>query len=204
MIISLVNQKGGVGKTTLAVNLASCFAERGRKVLLIDSDPQGSCLEWQSLAGNKAFDIIHHPEPDIHEHIDQLSIGFQHVLIDVPPATGGTTRSALLCSRLALVPVTPSPFDIWSSRETVALIKQARKYNNRLTGKLVISKKIVGTIIGRQARQALKALGLKAYRTEICQRVDYVMAAVNGSSVLAYAPRSDAAQEIRNLAGEIR
>jgi len=203
MIISLVNQKGGVGKTTLAINLSHCIAERDKKVLLIDADPQGSVLQWSSIAKGGTFDVLHHPNPTFHEDMETLAAGYDHVLIDAPPATGTTTRSILLASNLAIVPIGPSPLDIWSSRLTIQLIKEARKHNKKLIGKLLVCKKITGTRVGRDAKDALQKYRRVIFDTEIGLRVAYVEASIFGQSVLEFAPTSEAANEIRSLCKEI-
>ena len=203
MIISLVNQKGGVGKTTIAINRSFCLSEMGHKVLLVDGDPQGSCLQWQSISDNKAFDVIHHPEADIHKRIKELARGYRYTVVDAPPGTGDITLSILLASNLAIIPITPSPLDIWSSEEIDDLIRESRKHNRKLKGKILISKKIVGTTPGREAREALKRYRLGIFKTEINQRIVYVKALISGQSVLEYEPNSDAAKEIRSLCNEI-
>ena len=86
MIISIVNQKGGVGKTTVAINLAACLARRHHRLLLIDADPQSSVIHWQSVENNIAFDVKHHPRIMTLKDINNLSIGYEHLVIDAPPA----------------------------------------------------------------------------------------------------------------------
>ena len=205
MIISLVNQKGGVGKTTIAINLACCIArDTGKRILLIDADPQASCLHWQGIADNPAFDVIHHPEADFHQKIDELARGYQHIVIDSPPGTTDTTLSILLVSNLAVIPITPSPLDLWSSEEIEGLIREARTHNKKLKGKLLISKKIVGTTPGRDARDALQdRYRMGVFKTEIGQRIAYVKALISGQGVIEYEPASEAAQEIVSLGKEI-
>ncbi|MBA7496700.1 Sporulation initiation inhibitor protein Soj [subsurface metagenome] len=203
MIISLVNQKGGVGKTTIAINLAYCLSDLGHKVLLIDGDPQGSVLQWQSIAGNDAFDVLHHPEAIFHNDIGELAKGYKHVVIDAPPAIGNITQSILLASNLAIVPIGPSPLDIWSSKETINLIKLARKHNRKLTSKLLVCKRIVGTRVGGQARDALKAYKRVIFNTEIGLRIAFVEAMISGLSVIQYRPNSSASSEVKSLCREI-
>jgi chromosome partitioning protein len=203
MVISLVNQKGGVGKTTIAINISSAISKKKRKTLLIDADPQGSVLQWQSTAENQSFAVLHHPHPLNDGAIKSLSKGFDHVVIDAPPAIGDLISSILGVSDLAVVPVGPSPLDLWSSKETLSLIQHARKRNRKLKAQLLICRRIARTRVGREAREAVQTYGLDVFETEIGQRVAYIEAMTSGLSVLDYAPHSEAAAEIAGLCEEI-
>jgi chromosome partitioning protein len=203
MIISLVNQKGGVGKTTIAVNLASCLSNMGYQTMVIDGDPQGSVLQWQSIENNRSFEVMHYPVPFTKADLLPLIKKYAVLVIDAPPAMGEITRSILALADLAIVPIGPSPLDIWSSKETITLIKEIEKKNRRLRGMLLICRKIARTRVGREAREAMEGYETEVFKTEISQRIAYVEAMISGYSVLEYAPTSEAAAEIRNLGREI-
>ena len=96
MIISLINQKGGVGKTTVAVNLASGLSEAGDRIMVVDSDPQGSVVQWQSIADGKEFDVIHLPNLEIKKELKGLSRRYDHIVIDSPPCDRGNNA---ICHR---------------------------------------------------------------------------------------------------------
>ena len=155
MIISLVNQKGGVGKTTIAVNLAGSLAEKGNRVVLVDADPQGSVLQWQSILANHPFTVKHLPSAALLGNRKSISRKTDHVVIDAPPAMGEITQAILAISDLAIVPIAPSPLDIWSSKETISLFPETRKRNRRMKAKLLICRKIVGTRVGERGQGSL-------------------------------------------------
>ena len=204
MIISLVNQKGGVGKTTLAINISSYLTiNTSSKVLLIDADPQASISHWQRIGDERAFDIIHHPRADFHKSIEDLSRGFRYTVIDCPPGVGDISISVLMVSDLAIIPVSPSLLDMFSTKATIDLANEAKVHNKKLKAKLLITKKVVGTVPGREARDALEPYGMPIFKTEIGHRIDFVRAMVEGASILKYASNSQGAIEIESLCNEI-
>lgn len=202
-VIAILNQKGGTGKTTVAVNLSTGIAVKRHKVLLVDADPQGSVLQWQAITGNSPFDVTHYPYGDFHRAILDMAKGYQYVIVDGPPGTGEITRSILVSANMVIIPVGPSPLDIWSASETAELVKDARKVNTRLKVKILISKKIPNTRIGREVREALGGYGFDILNTEVSQRVAYVESMIAGESVLTYSPNSEAGREMLALTDEI-
>jgi chromosome partitioning protein len=203
MIISLINQKGGVGKTTAAINIASALSSRDHKVLMVDADPQGSVLQWQSTGANRDFEVVQLSMPELSAKIGTHRAAFDHVVIDSPPALSHISREIAASSDLAIIPIAPSSLDIWSSRETIQLVSDVGRKHRRLATKLLVYRKIPGTRLAAEARDALSSYGLEIFKTEISQRIAYVEAIVSGVSVLKYSPNSVAAREIRSLCDEI-
>jgi chromosome partitioning protein len=203
MIISVVNQKGGVGKTTIAINIGIGMARRNYKVGFLDTDPQGTASQWQSIEGNVAFEVRRHPSRVSTGEIMDVEQNHGVLIIDTPPAIGEITQSVLELSDLAIIPLAPSVLDIWSSRTTIGMIEEAKKVNPKLEGRLLVSRKIPRTRLGRDGREAIAALEMQVFETEISQRIAYVESMIAGVSVFQYAPRSDASQEIENLCEEV-
>lgn len=206
MIISLLNQKGGVGKTTLAVHIATALAQRGNRVLMMDADPQGSALDWgasRAADQDPLFPIIGLPKATIHREAPKLSADYQFVVIDGPPRVYDVARSAIMASDLVLIPVQPSPYDIWAAKEIVDLIGEATVYNEKLKSAFVINRKIVNTAIGRDVSAALAEYELPVLQSQICQRVSFAESAAQGQTVLETEKESLASQEINTLVDEI-
>jgi chromosome partitioning protein len=203
LIISIVNQKGGVGKTTLAVNLAGGLAYRSLQVALVDTDPQGSVHQWNSLRTEQAFEVLHKATLRGKKDIGALVRRCDHIIIDTPPALGDSSLTAMRVADLLIIPVGPSPLDIWSSREILDLFTQASKRRRKLAGCLVITRRLPRTRIGREAREALSFAAVPVLKSEIFQRVGYVEAMITGQTVMQQGARSEARQEIERLCDEI-
>lgn len=203
MIIGFLNQKGGVGKTTTAINVAASLIRRNKKLLYIDADPQGSAIQWHAVEGNNAFEILHYPEPILTVDIEELSKNYDHIIIDAPPAIGDISESILAVSNLAIIPLSPSSLDIWSCQNTLEMIEEMKPERPGMEVRLLINRKIQGTKVGRDARESVEKFDAEILDTELCQRVAYIDAMAAGVSVMQYAPNSKAALEIEQLCDEI-
>lgn len=204
MIFGILNQKGGVGKTTLSVNLAACLARTGARVLLIDADPQGSALDWAAARqAAPLFSVVGLPRPTIHRDIAQIGQGYDHVIIDGPPRVTDLARSAIMASDIVVIPVQPSPYDIWAAEEVVKLIEEARIYKDSIKSVFVVNRKITNTAIGRDVRDALAAYPVHVLQASVAQRVVFAEAAAQGQAIFEVPAAGPAIAEMEAVAAEL-
>ncbi len=200
MILALLNQKGGVGKTTLATHIAGELAMRGQHVVLLDADPQGSSLDWTQRRSQQGlprlFSAVGLARETLHQEAPELARRADHVIIDGPPRIAALARSALLAAERVLIPVQPSPYDLWASSEMVSLIREAQVFRPLLRAAFVINRRVSTTIIGREARQSLAEQPLPALRSEVHQRIVFADSVAAGRLARETAPDSAAAREI--------
>jgi len=207
MIVALLNQKGGVGKTTLALHLAGRWAGKGKRVLVVDADPQGSALDWSEQRAReqlpRLFGVLGLARETLHRELPAFAADADHVIVDGAPRTTGVARSALLAADLILIPATPSPFDGWASAEMLRLLGEARVFRPELVARMVLNRCAARTIIAREIADALAEHDPPVLASRIGQRVAFADAARTGRLAEELDPGSLAAAEIAALATEV-
>ena len=208
-IITVANQKGGCGKTTVAMGLAGTYGLRGKKVLVVDADLQGTATRWAASAPDET------PFPaavmglaavggKLHREIKKYVDDYDVIVIDCPPAVDSAApQSALLISDVAIVPVVPSPADLWAARGIKQIIDNAADINESLRP-LMVANMVPRTALGREALNTLEDFGIPLARSMLGQRTAYREAVLYGCPVQSLGSKArNAADEIDALADEI-
>lgn len=203
LIISFLNQKGGVGKTTLSVNVAACLSLLGQKVLLIDADKQGTASTWASLRPESPFQVVSLSRENMARDAMKLGEGFDFTIIDGPPQAETISRSCIVASDLVVLPIEPGGASRWSSDLTIRQVTEAQELKPTLKCGFVVSRKIGGTVLGRDTRAMAADAGIPTFKTEIEQRIAYAEALTMGKTIFEWAGRSAAVTDIQSLTHEL-
>ena len=202
-VISVLNQKGGSGKTTIATHLARAIQLKGFSVLLVDSDPQGSSRDWAAVNPENPVPVVGIDRPTIERDLKRIA-DKDYVIIDGAPQAADLAISAIKASDIIIIPVQPSPYDIWATSDLVDLVKQRIEMTDgKLKAAFIVSRAIKGTKIGKEISTALTDDQLPVLETCINQWVIYPTSAALGSSVLDEEPNGEASKEIQSLTNEI-
>jgi chromosome partitioning protein len=208
MIVTLMGQKGGVGKSTTAICLGMAAFERGLSTLLVDADPQATLRTWSEVAAEHRRPVptvvamgasMHRPG-----QLDAVAKSYDWTFIDCPPRHGDVQRSALMISDLAILPCGPSASDVWALSASLELVRSARELRDSLLACILITRKQPRTALGKDARSVLESSELPVLESELSYRVAYQEALAAGTGITTQGRRRDAAAfEVQRLFEEV-
>jgi chromosome partitioning protein len=192
--IAVISQKGGNGKTTLAVHLATLAAEN-HKVILMDLDPQGSAIEWASRRGDKPPDITPTHPASLGKELERAAAdGYTFAVIDTAPHADHSALQAARAADLVVIPCRPATFDIAAIAATLDLCKPANKQATVVINSAPIRSRVV-----QEAIDAIKEKGGKVCPVIIRQRVAFQHCLIDGRTAGEFEPDGGAAEEIAEL-----
>lgn len=190
--ISLVSQKGGVGKSTLASNLAAYASSKGLKTTIIDLDPQSSLTAWYGLRLRHRDDVELLVKGSVVDQVkQQAKAGFDLCIIDTPPHNSTESATAVSVSDITIVPVRASAFDLIASKPTFELLASGK-------GGVVLNAVPSSSAVKDSAIDFVKQSGLKVLAV-IGQRIAFQHAVNEGKGVTEYQPSGKASEEIKGL-----
>ncbi|HBH34550.1 ParA family partition ATPase [Psychrobacter sp. 2Y5] len=204
-VIAVLNQKGGSGKTTIATHLARGLQLQGHSVLLVDSDQQGSARDWRAVNEDNPVPVIGLDRPTLDKDLKNVS-DKEFVVIDGSPQATNLALSAIKAADFVLIPVQPSPYDVWATSDLVDLVQQRIEMTDgKLKAAFVVSRAIQNTNIGKEVAAVLQDYNLPVLDARIVQRVSYPNSASVGKTVFeTESAKSSAVTEITQLVNEVK
>jgi chromosome partitioning protein len=207
VIVAFLNHKGGVGKTTLALHVAGAWAAQGNRIVVVDTDSQGSALGWSEqrvkTGLTRLFNVLELARDTVHFEAPEIACDVHHVVIDGSSQSAALMRSAILAADVALIPAQPSPFDGWASSETLRLLQEARHFRPHLIARVVLNRCVARSLIASEIAEAMAKHEPPALAARVGQRVVFADAARTGRLVSEMPRSKPAAREVAALAAEI-
>ncbi|MEN0076768.1 MAG: ParA family partition ATPase [Paracraurococcus sp.] len=202
-VVAVAQQKGGAGKSTVAANLAAALAEEGHRVALLDIDPQASLARWHAARAQRGerarrLDFDTAAGWRVPAALDRLRPTHDYVILDTPPHADTEAKLAIRTADLVLMPLQPSPADLWASEATLKLAKEERRRVAAVLNRAPAQGRLKSQILAALGEQGVAVLG-----PCLGNRVQFANAFLDGLAVTEAAPRSPAAAEIRAVAAEI-
>ena len=206
MVISILNPKGGVGKTTLATNISRALQPWAEDVLLLDMDPQQSAQEWAARNPDDYPGVLGVQQDNLLQIIPKVKNRFDLIIIDGAAIMGPRSLTdAIRVSDAVLIPVQPSGLDIWGTADLIELITTRQSLTNgRPKAAFVVSRQVQGTRFATDIHTRLKQMDLPVFTSRLTQRIAFAEAASIGQSVLDYQPAGKAAQDIHAITEELQ
>lgn len=203
LIITLAHQKGGVGKSTLSLNLYGYFSQNGYKTVLVDIDPQGSITSLlQVFDESGTIQLIERTSFKSYAELEEKIAGFDIVIIDTPPYLSKELYECLAISHFVLIPCKASPFDALAVVQTLDFINEEKKKNTLLSSAIVLTMTVANTTLPQQIRESLQKHDVPILDTEIRNRIAYARSLLFSGHVVNDEAKS-AKEEIANLGNEI-
>ena len=207
MIISVVNQKGGTGKTTVATNLAATFASNSKDILLIDADPQQSALDWKQDRPENLphVSVIGLPHSNLHREIERLKKKYDLIIIDGGGRVTASARAAVSSADFILVPTIASKPDALSTQKFfIEVVEEVVAIKGGVSGAILFTMLKTGAVFNVSGQEQIRELGYPVFDTVLYHRITYQEAISKGVSVIEYNPKSKASDEIESLYKELQ
>ncbi len=204
LIITLAQQKGGAGKTTVAAHLAVACALGGKSVAILDTDPQGSLGQWferrEASLGSAEIDLVFRTASGWGARREARALAKDHdvVVLDTPPKSDLELRPSLEAANLVAIPVQPAPVDLWATEPTLAMVEKVGSHSL-----LIMNRVVRGTLLGAEIAREIAKMGHPVSTTEIGSRIAFASSMGEGRTVMETHPNSPAAAEIYDLAIEV-
>jgi len=205
MIISITSLKGGVGKSTISQNLATCFANMGYKVAIVDTDTNASSVHWSGLRDEALPNIMVMgiTEPDaLRKNVKQLHNDFDIIIIDGTPSISRLVSTIIILGDIVIIPIRPSGLDIWATEKFVEHYEQAKTLKEDVQAFFLLNEFNPKVRLNAAIKDALGDLDIETLKSTIKHRIAYEEATIMGMGAYEYKDKK-AKKEMTDLTNEV-